>query len=276
MRIQKRQLFIIGLLVFLPAAVSWAIEEQKAQAFAGQDLHLRGGELISYQPNPGEHTLILQDGFSMSIGANQFFSDSAVVWLVSVTTEFRGRIQVDYMARAYLEGNVSIKKGKSARTTDLSEKILEKDQAMFVRVGVSGEVFVTAEKRQVDDPRGLELYKRAEASIKPVAPRFFVEAEALVPELPPQEIPPEKPVEEVVAEEAVPEKKEVVAEPRKPGFIEGIFEREEKPPEVTGGRSCASDRVCQGAGRDRCYNGYRQILCVAEAGRKGRSAGITG
>ncbi len=233
MRIQKRQLFILGLSVFLPAAVSWAIGEQKARAFVGQDLHLRGGQLISYQPNPGEHMLVLQDGFLMSIGANQFFSDSAVVWLDSVTTEFRGRIQVDYMARAYLEGNVSIKKGKSARTTDLSGKILEDGQMMFVRFGVSGEVFVTAEKRQVDDPRGLELYKRAEASIKPVVPRFFVEAEALVPELPPQEIPPEKPAEEVVAEEAVPEKEEVVAEPRKPGFIERIFEREEKPPEAT-------------------------------------------
>ena len=232
MRIQKRQMFILGLLVLLPAATLWAIGEQKARAFVGQDLHLRGGKLISYQLSPGEHVLVLEDGFSMSIGANQLFSDSAVVWLESVAEEFRGRIQVYYTARVYLEGNVSFKRGKSARTTDLRETVVEKGQMMFVRFGISGEVFVTAGKREVSDPRGLELYKRAEASIEPVVPRFFVEAEALVPELPPEEVRPEEPVEAVVTEEVVPGKEEVVAKPRKPGLIERIFEPEEEPAEV--------------------------------------------
>ncbi|MHC4103570.1 MAG: hypothetical protein ACYSR9_01415, partial [Planctomycetota bacterium] len=232
MRIQKRQLFIIGLLVLLPAADSWAIGEEKARAFVGQDLHLWGDELLSIQKSPGEHVLVLQDGFSMSIGANQFFSDSAVVWLESVTTEFRGRIQVDYMARVYLEGKASVKRGKSAKTTDLSETIVAKDRMMYVRFGVTGEVFVTAERRKVGDPRGLELYKRAEAAIVSVRPGFFVEAEAVVPELPPEKVPPEKPVEEVVTEDVIPEKEEVAAKPRKPGFIERIFEGEEKPAEA--------------------------------------------
>ncbi len=36
---------------------------------------------------------------------------------------------------------------------------------MVVRFGVSGEVFVTAEKREVADPRGLELYQKALAAV---------------------------------------------------------------------------------------------------------------
>lgn len=71
----------------------------------------------------------------MSIGANQFSSDSAVVWL---------EIQ---KAEVYLSGNVSVKKEEAARAVDFGEAVIEEGRSMVVWFGVSGEVFVTAEKR---------------------------------------------------------------------------------------------------------------------------------
>ena len=222
-RMRRKRLFVLVMLVFLPATVSLAVESgvpsHRAEAFVGQDLHLAGGEVISYQASTGEHILVFQGGFSMSIGANQFSSDSAVVWLESIATEFRGRVRIDYKARVYLDGNVSVKKGRGAKTTDLSQTIVEEGQAMVVRFSLSGEVFVTADKRKIADPRGLELYKRALAAVVPVEPKFVVQPEALVPELL-EEVRPEVPTKEVV----------VVKKPREPGLIEKVVPV--KPAEV--------------------------------------------
>jgi len=162
------------------------IPQQKAQAFVGQDLHLAGPELISYQLSTGEHILVFTDGLSMSIGANQFSSDRAVIWLESLTTEFRGRAHIDYKATAYLQGSVSVKKAEGAKTTDLSQTKVEEGRAMIVQFEVSGEVFVTADKREISDPRGLELYTKAIVSCRAIGidSRFVVEAEIPVPEVP--------------------------------------------------------------------------------------------
>jgi len=204
------------MLVLLPATVSLAIESgvpsRRAEAFVGQDLHLAGAEVISHQVSTGEHILVFQGGFSMSIGANQFSSDSAVVWLGPQKFEV-------LRARVYLDGNVSAKKGRGARTTDLSQTIVEKGQAMVVRFSVSGEVFVTADKRNITDPRGLELYKRALAAVVPVEPKFVVQPKAVVPKLL-EEVRPEVPTKEVV----------VVKKPREPGLIEKVVPV--KPAEV--------------------------------------------
>jgi hypothetical protein len=208
------------MLVLLPAASS-AVESvdsaPKARPFVGQDLHLAGTELISYQLSTGEFTLVFQDGFSMSMGANQFSSDNAVVWLESVTTDFRGRIRIDYKARVYLEGNVSVKKGRGARAAGLHETIIENGRSMVVRFDVSGEVFVTAAKRKIADPRGLELYKNGLAAVERTEPKFVVRPEARVPEWPPKEIRPEKPPEErVITKPEEPEVPEKVFPPEKP------------------------------------------------------------
>lgn len=171
------------------------------EAFIGQDLHLAAKELINYQLSTGEHTLVFQSGFSMSIGANQFSSDSAVVWLESVAIKYRDRIRIDYKTTAYLQGNFKVQKAVGARTTDLSRTVLEEGQTMVVQFEVSGEIFVTANKRDVADPRELELYKKAieacraagiEASfipklkiVKPEPPPVIEEREIVAPELPP-------------------------------------------------------------------------------------------
>ncbi len=218
MNAQKRTSVILGLLILLPAAVSSAIEGQKAESlpvpggsidvmpnkrsWVGQDLHLTGRSLISYQLTTGEHTLVFPDGFSMTIGANQFSSNTAVVWLESVKTEFRGRVRIDYNARVYLEGNVLVKESQIGKTTDLSQTIVEQGRSMLVRFGVSGEVLVTADKREIADPSGLELYKRASALAVPVRPEFVIQPGAVVPGLPAEQVLPEKPGERLVTPKA--------------------------------------------------------------------------
>jgi len=207
MRIQTRKVLIFFALALLPAAASFAIESQSAQAFGGQDLYLQGRQLLSYQLITSEHILLFQDGFEMSIGANEFSSDNAVVWLRSEPTELRGRVYTEVKVRAYLQGNISVKKGKGAKTTDLSETVVEQGRSMVVRFSVTGEVFVTADKREISDPRGLELYTKALTAVVPVKPKFVVQPEALVPELPREEIRPERPPKEVVV--APPKREEV-------------------------------------------------------------------
>ncbi len=75
-----KRLFLLVMLVLLPAAALLAAES-RAEAFTGQDLHLAGVEVLSYYLSTGEQILVFRGGFSMSIGANHFSSNSAVVWL---------------------------------------------------------------------------------------------------------------------------------------------------------------------------------------------------
>lgn len=192
-------LSVFSLAIMVPAAISSSVEnsalQQKAQAFVGQDLHLAGRELISYQLTTGEYALVFKDGFSMSIGVNNFSSDSAVVWLESVTTEFRGSVSIDYKAIVYLQGNVSVKQTEETGTTDLSQTTVEGGQAMISQFEVSGEVFATADKREISDPRELELYANAIASCRAIGidSRFVAQAQIPAPK-PPEEKIIEKPI----------------------------------------------------------------------------------
>ena len=206
---------MLGLLALVSRPASSAIESQKARAFVGQDLHLTGRDLVSYQLSAIEHTLVFQNGFSMSIGANRFSSDGAVVWLESIRTEFGGRtsassvrsVRIDYRVRAYLEGKPVVEKAEGARTTELVETIIEQDRAIVVRFTVSGEIFVTADKRESADPRGMELYRRALAAVVAAEPSL---------KKPTPESPVKKP--EVAIKPEVPPTKHPGAEEKRPRF----------------------------------------------------------
>lgn len=217
---RKRKLIILILLVLAGGAVSFAVEgevsQQKARAFVGQDLQLSGREVTSYQSDGGEHILVFQGKFSMAVGANQFYSNNAVVWIKGAKTEFLGESKINYRVKTYLDGNVSVKRGKSAKATDLSQTVIEDSASMVVQFDVSGEVFVTADKREVADPRGLELYKKAEAAIAPGGPKTAVQAEAKTPELPKEEIRQGKPAKEAAAAPAKPRKEVGLKKESKP------------------------------------------------------------
>jgi len=198
---------------------------EDAGLFAGQDLHLAAGRMTvhkSLDPAGDEHILTFEEGFSMSIGDNRLTSNSAVVWLRTIATDYLGTRRIDYNAQVYLQGNVSVKQGKGARTTDLSQVIVERGEALVARFLVNGEIFVTADEHNigsVPELEELQIYKNAVAAIKPVRHEPVIGAEAVVPSL------------------AGPEPKpEEIAEPKKPWQITDIFKMklpglpEKKPP----------------------------------------------
>ena len=201
---RKKQSFVLAIClipVLLLIGRTAAINSQKPPGVVGQDLRLAGRELISYQQiteKGPEHILVFPDGFSMSFATNRFSSDSAVVWLETETTKFTGGVRIDYKTEVYLRGNISVKKAEGTDSADLGQTILSKGQAMVLRFGFSGEVFVTAEKRQVADPRGLELYKEALAVVRPEETELQPKPETPEPEPPAKKIQPKKPAKEMV------------------------------------------------------------------------------
>jgi hypothetical protein len=222
-------LFLFCFVAFTAGSLS-GIENGQARSFVGQDLHLSGAEVISYQVTEAEHALVFRDGFSMSIGANRFSSDKAVAWLQSESTEFHGRVHVRLNVRVYLQGNISVGKGRFAKTTDLEEVIIKPGEEMAVYLDLGGEVFVTADKRESFDPRSLEFYKRARAAAVPIGPKFVIQPEAMVPEWKEKELVAEEPVEKPLergvvgepAEALEPEAAPAIAvrpEEKKPKFI---------------------------------------------------------
>ncbi|MFQ6036878.1 MAG: hypothetical protein ACE5NM_13645, partial [Sedimentisphaerales bacterium] len=191
---EKKQILIPAMLIFLSAAVSLAIESQQRRAFIGQDLHLAGRELISYQINTEQgrqHILVFQNGFSMSFAANRFSSDSAVVWLAPTPASEAGldRVLTDYKATVYLQGNIPVEKANGTEAADLSTVMIKAGQAMVVRFDFRGEVFVTAEKREVADPRGLELYAKAFSAVGRLQPELQPKPKALEPKKPAKLVP---------------------------------------------------------------------------------------
>ncbi|MCD6394015.1 MAG: hypothetical protein J7M40_10970 [Planctomycetes bacterium] len=160
-------------------------EDGPGQYFSGQDLHLSGQELTVYkEPVKDTHVLVFGNGFSMDIGDNGLSSDRAVVLIRAVSNEFRNIVHVGYEARVYLEGNVSIESGKAARTTDLSQVVIERGEALVARFPVSGQVFATADKHDtgsIDALAQLPLYQKASGMLAPVKSRPTIAAGALVP-----------------------------------------------------------------------------------------------
>ena len=189
-----------------------------AVTFAGQDLNLAAGRLISFQPATGEHVLVFRDGFSMSTGTNQFFSDSAVIWLKTVKADFQGRVHIEYSANIYLDGNVSFHSSPTDKSTDLdvcladgSEKLQSgtKYDQMVVRFDIKGQVFASAQERQQSDPRKLELYKKAQSAILNCKPEVVTAG---------RQVEPEK-----------SRKPKTTEKPEKPGFFKQIFEHKAEP-----------------------------------------------
>lgn len=203
---QNQKRYILILIVLLQTAYCLAaVESGKAAPFAGQDLYLTGAELTSYQPETGKHILIFPADFSITIGANKYSADSAVVWLESKVTKYHGRSRIDYNAQIYLKGSVETKKGKSARTTGLTQIDIVAGEATLIAFGLSGEVFITAEARNTSDPRNLPIYREGIEAIRSLQPQIYViKPEARVPDYyQPYEIEPAQRQQPGFAEETI-------------------------------------------------------------------------
>jgi hypothetical protein len=217
-----RKVFYILIVVVL-AANGWlsqtvSAEERSAELFVGQDLYFSGPEVISYQLSEGEYSLVFERGFSMSIGGNKYSSSKAAVWLKQSGAEIKTTV--------YLCEEIKIEKSSMAQTTGLQETVLEKDKRVIVELSTSGEIFVTAEKRQTSDNRELEIYKEALAAVSglPKGPRFVVQERALVPQWPEEKPQEEKVVVEKREEKAVEEAEKPKEEPE----VVAVEEKAEK------------------------------------------------
>jgi hypothetical protein len=207
-------IFMAGVLLtgLVPAATA-----QRSESFAGQDLHLTAPNMTIYEsPDMAEdeHILVFEGTFSMSVGDNQLSSDGAVVWLKTISSDYRGAIRIDYNAQVYLQGNVAVKQGRGARTTDLSQIVVERGEALVARFLVTGEIFATADQQNiasVPELENLPIYQNAVAAIKPIRHKPTIAEEAIAPKF----------------EEPRPEP---IVEPKKPWRITDIFKMKPPPP----------------------------------------------
>ncbi|HLB73719.1 MAG TPA: LPS assembly protein LptD [Sedimentisphaerales bacterium] len=162
----RKLLYILILLAAAYGHVSRSAEPDKAEILAGQDLHINGASVVSHRLSSGEHILVFTDGLTMSIGANQFSSGSAVVWLYSRPEEFGDTGRGGYTAIAYLGESISVQKSATALATDLHQVATRDGRGMVVWFTVSGEVLVSADDRKVADPHGSELYTKAVLALR--------------------------------------------------------------------------------------------------------------
>ncbi|HPS54717.1 MAG TPA: hypothetical protein PLP05_03885, partial [Sedimentisphaerales bacterium] len=181
-----KKLFSITLvLVLLLISTLFAIDNGKARLFVGNDAHMTAGKFTSYQSSTVGHELVFENGFELAIGANHYSSDNSVVFLESFVSEYGARHRVDYKAKVYLEGKISVKHFKGAKTVTIKEVVIEKDKSVLLEFNITGEVFVTADVRAEADIRQSDLYKRAVKADTSVSwgPKFVVQSQAIVPKL---------------------------------------------------------------------------------------------
>ena len=86
-------------------------------ALAGQDLHLTAPIMVvCHRPEQTvTQVILMEEGVIVQIGDNLLSSQNAVLCLEPQATDAMGN--VTYLARAYLEGDISIQKGPKAKTT---------------------------------------------------------------------------------------------------------------------------------------------------------------
>lgn len=158
----KRILCFALMLVFVTDGLA-EIESSQAQYFGADDLHLKGGTLRSYEVAGGTYILSLSDGFSLEIGDNKLKSNNAVVWLDCITTEHLGIKEVEYKITVYLQDKPVIVQGKSFMMSgvDVEHPVIEGNKTLVAKFIVNGEVFATADKRLLEDPRTSMLYRNA-------------------------------------------------------------------------------------------------------------------
>jgi hypothetical protein len=214
----NKALMVLGFLTFVPGPALPGGQSHKDQilpenqsgtdaqlshrSWVASDLRLAGRELASYQPSETGRVMVFRGGFAMSIADNQLSSDSAVLWLQTTPTKPGEDIQMGYKILAYLQDSVSLRKAKAAETEDIPQTVVQDTGAMVVRLDVSGEVFITADKTETADPRGSALYTEAFAAVAPFEPELQPKPQ---PEEPPESS-VEKPAKPTKATGKPPEK----------------------------------------------------------------------
>ncbi|MCU0916418.1 MAG: hypothetical protein MUC88_17915 [Planctomycetes bacterium] len=130
------------------------------------DLRLTTGTLLTERVAPGQHLLLCQDGFSMTVAGRQYTSRRGLVWIAPRAGEAPGGPSRGYHLQVYLDGRVSSRGIGAARADGLEEVTLKRDRVLAVRMSIDGEVFVTADNHETGDPWTRPLYQEAIAGFK--------------------------------------------------------------------------------------------------------------
>jgi len=145
-----------------------AIDGTQARAFAGRDVHITAGKLVSYHSSGGEDVLVIGPRFSLVTGADTFSGDRAVVWVKRDKLDAAKGVSV----WCYVSGKVSAGRGKGTRAPGLNWQMVESGRAMVIWFEASGDVFLTAESREAGDVRGGEPYAGAFAAVADIDKGF--------------------------------------------------------------------------------------------------------
>ncbi|MHC4987112.1 MAG: LPS assembly protein LptD [Planctomycetota bacterium] len=136
---------------------------------AGQDLHVAAPAMTSCaDPMAGwSHAMLLDGGVSAQIGDNLLSGRSAVIWLQPQGTEQAGYgAGKAYLARLYLEGEVSVQKGPKSRTTPIQHSMVEGAEVLVTQFMVTGEVFASADSQTQITPELLSDYDVYDRALK--------------------------------------------------------------------------------------------------------------
>lgn len=161
----KRIRCAIIILVFILAGKGIGqISPSEAKLFGTQDLNIRGKSMADFQTSDSEQILVFDKGFECTVGDNFLKSEKAVVWLNTITTEHQGRQSTEYRLTVYMQDKVSMKQGQAAKMAgvETQNQIVEGAESLVAKFSVTGEIFVTADKRSGEDPRQGELYRNAQ------------------------------------------------------------------------------------------------------------------
>ena len=172
---------VFSMIIVLATSI-FAVTSEQAKIFAGQNLNLCGSDLTMHSSGEGKHILLYKGQFSLTMGANSFSSDNAVVWISKFADELGSSSNSDYRVKVFLEGNVTIKRGLVAKATDIRETVIDRGQSLMTGMVVSGEIFATAVQRREADVSDDAVYKRAKSYLMPVRIANKVSKDALVPD----------------------------------------------------------------------------------------------
>jgi len=190
----RKLLAILFSTVFFPVSASIGIEQEQADVFFGEDLHLQCASAVRTSNAGGECRLVCDGGFSLLFGGVRFVSDRSAIVLEKDRIDSAVKGSNFYKAKVYLKGDIEAvclrgkKKGIKASRLGfygIEAKEIEAAQRIVLWFDVSGEVFLNTKQAADREVEGLELYQEATEAFEqiPAGPRFVVQQGAIVPQI---------------------------------------------------------------------------------------------
>jgi hypothetical protein len=187
MKARTAKLILIAIAVSVCNESARAIDTEQARAFSGRDFYIAGETSVSFHAEAGIDVLVVEGGFSQTIGADTFGGDRAIIWLKR-ETQFPSVGNSELNVWAYISGRVSAERTKGTRLPGLNWQMVSgaeehsgSRQAIIVWFKTSGEVFLTVKDRKLGDVRSGEFYAKAYKAVSAAAQDYTGQMEAVAP-----------------------------------------------------------------------------------------------